>query len=270
MNNKVKTIIHYIILFFQSLLFLIITSLLLLKFTLFNVSYVKNVLSKSDYYTNLYHEILTEMSYYTNQSGFEDDILKNIITIGEVKFETNGFIEKVYSGKTRNIDTEALNKRLQNNIDEYISKSSFEYVDKKEIDDFIKAIDEVYTDEIKLMGYAEKVAPLFYKLITISGKLLIITIVLFIILTIVNYLLFKFKNINVIVLFTAFSLVCISVYFKSNIDIKNIFIYSKLMSDIIKYIINNILFISMIIVIIYIVIAVIPVLLKKSKKYEAI
>lgn len=270
MSDKTKAVIHYILLFLQSLLFLLITLLLLLKFTVFNVSYVKNVLSKNDYYDNLYHEILTEMSYYTNQSGFEDDILNNIITIGEVKFETNSFIEKVYTGKTRNIDTEALNKRLQNNIDAYISKSSFEYVDKKEIDDFIKAIDEVYSDEIKLMGYVEKIAPLFYKLITLSSKLLIIAIVLFVILSIINYLLYKFKNINIILLFTAFSLIFFSIYFKNNIDVKNIFIYSKLMSDIIKYIINNIMFVNTIIIIIYIVIAIIPVVLKKGKKYEAI
>ena len=37
------------------------------------------------------------MSYYTNQSRFEDSILDNIFTMGELKYETNKFIENTYN-----------------------------------------------------------------------------------------------------------------------------------------------------------------------------
>ena len=165
MPKKRKTVLSYTILFFQAIIFLLITILVLLRCTVLNDSYVRNKLAKNHYYEDLYNEILTEMSYYTNQSGFEDDILKDTFSLGEIKFETNEFIDSIYKGKSRKVEVDQLNERLKKNIDSYIENSNFEYVDEKEIDEFISTMDEVYENEIKLMGYADKIAPTFYKII---------------------------------------------------------------------------------------------------------
>ena len=89
MNKKLKIIGSYILLFIESILLFIITTLIVSKFTVLNNNYIKNNLEKNGYYKDLYDEIITEMSYYTNQSGFEDSILDNIFTMGELKYETN-------------------------------------------------------------------------------------------------------------------------------------------------------------------------------------
>ena len=268
MKKNTKIITGYVLLFIEVLLLLIITISCILKVTVFRVSYVKNELAKNNYYEELSSEIKTEMSYYTNQSGFEDEILDNIFTIGEIKYETNLFIENIYKGKSRTIDTTKLNERLDKNINNYLAKNNFENINKKEIADFKKAMAEVYQDEIKLMGYTDKIAGVVSKIINLSNNILIISIVLFVLLFIVNHILIKNKEIGVIFFTTAFILLSISIYIKNNIDISNIFIYSKLISTSIKSIINNLFFINMIIIIIYIIFGFIISMLKKTKKSE--
>ena len=266
MKKKIKIVTGYILLYIEVLLLLVITISSVLKFTVFRVSYVKNELAKNNYYEELANEIKTEMSYYTNQSGFEDEILDNTFTIGEVKYETNLFIENTYKGKSRKIDTSKLNDRLDKNIKNYLKRNSYENVNNKEIEDFKKTMTEVYEDEIKLMGYTDKIASKVNKIINLSNSILIISIFLFILLFIINHILIKNKEQGVILFTSSFILLAISIYIKNNIDISNIFIYSKLISTSIKSIINNLFFINTIILIIYIVLGLIICFLKKEKK----
>ena len=85
MNKKAKIIFSYILLFIEPIMLFIITILLASKCTILNAKYIKNTLEKNNYYQEIYKEILTEMSYYTNQSGFEDSVLDNNFTIDEIK-----------------------------------------------------------------------------------------------------------------------------------------------------------------------------------------
>ena len=266
MPKKTKTIINYLLLFIESILFFIITILLILKCTVLNDSYIRHKLAKNQYYEELYNEVLLEMSYYTNQSGFEDDILKDIFTLGEIKLETNKFIDSIYKGKSSTINIKKLNERLENNINNYIENTSFEYVNKDEISDFIKAIDEVYENEIKLMGYADKIAPLFYKIIRLCTNILIISSLLFILLVVLNHILLKSKQLAVIPIFSSFSLTFFLLYIKNNIDFNNIFIYSSLLSKSIKSVINNIRTITIIVLVVYILIVFLYYAFKKKKK----
>ena len=94
MKKKIITVMGYTILFIEALLLFSITILGVLKFTIFNDSYLKKELVNNNYYEELSDEIKTEMSYYTNQSGFEDEILENIL---KFQFQKNCCII-LYSG----------------------------------------------------------------------------------------------------------------------------------------------------------------------------
>ncbi len=266
MKNSIKSIISYLILFVESILLFILTTLLITKFTIFNTSYIRNTLEKNNYYQDLYDDIKVEMSYYTNQSGFEDSILDDTFTIGEVRYETNKYIENIYKGKTLNIDIINLQSRLNNNINEYVRNQNFKVIDQKEIDKFIQTMCEVYQDEIKLMGYAEKGASIVTKIISLSNKLIIVLSVALVLLIVLNTFVLKRNNFAIVLYTSAFIILFCNHYFKANIDIKNIFIYSKLVSDIIKHIINSLLHISIIISIIYIILGIILAMTKKLKK----
>ena len=266
MNRTVKTITSYLFLFIESILLFVLTCLIIAKCTIFNTNYVKNKLDKNNYYQELYSEILTEMSYYTNQSGFEDSILDNTFTLGEVKYETNKFIENTYKGKALSIDTTKLKERLKNNIDDFIAKSSFKLVEDKEIDSFINTMSDVYQDEIKLMGYAEKGSRLLTKVTSLGNKLIIVLSVAIILLILINSKIFKRKDFSILLYTSSFILLFTYYYINNNIDIKNIFVYSSLVSKIAKNVINNILNSFIIIAIIYIILGIILGLFKKIKK----
>ena len=122
MNRKLKKILGYTLLFFESILFFIIIFLLILRLTIFNVSFVNKKLVEKKYYDNLYKEIKTEMSYYTEQSGFKDDILDDIYTKDELKYDTNNFIRNLYNGTSIEISTKNLKRRLTDKINKYIAK----------------------------------------------------------------------------------------------------------------------------------------------------
>ena len=266
MNKKLKIIGSYILLFIESILLLIITMLIVSKFTVLNNNYIKNNLEKNGYYKDLYDEIITEMSYYTNQSGFEDSILDNIFTMGELKYETNKFIENTYKGKSLTIDDSKLRERLTNNINEYIKNSGFKIVDQKEINKFIDTMSETYKDEITLMGYASKGANILTKITSYSNRLIIVIFVAIIILILLNHIVLKRKESGIVFFTASFIILFCNYYFRNNIDLNNLFVYSNLVSKIAKYMINNILSISIIISIIYIVLGLILCLIKKIKK----
>ena len=266
MKTRMKTICSYILLFIESILLFVLTGLLVAKFTVLSPSYINDNLNKKNYYKDLYHEIFTEMSYYTNQSGFEDSILENTFTLGEVKFETNNFIENTYKGKSLTIDTSKFRERLRNNIDNFIDASSFKVIDEKEIDKFIDTMSEIYQDEIKLMGYAEKGAGFITKVNSLSNKLIIVLSVAIILLILINNKVLKRKDFSVVFYTSSFILLFCNYYIRNNIDIKNIFIYSPLVSKIAKNIVNNVLSTIIIIAIVYIVLGIILGIFKKIKK----
>ena len=266
MNKKTKIIFSYILLFIESIMLFIITILLASKCTILNTKYIKNTLEKNNYYQEIYKEILTEMSYYTNQSGFEDSVLDNTFTIGEIKYEINSFVDNTYGGKKTSIDTTKLEERLRKNINNFINSSSFKIVDEEEINKFIKTIGTVYQDEIKLMGYSDKGLGVLTKINNLSNKLIIVLSILTILLIIINKQLFERLDLSIVLYTSSFLLIFINYYIKNNIDIKNIFIYSPLISKITKDIItsyfNNFIAIS----IAFLFLGIVLELLKKIKK----
>ena len=266
MPKTIKTISSYILLFCESILLFVLTCLLVCKFTIFNTNYMKNNLEKNNYYKDLYNEIITEMSYYTNQSGFEDSILDDTFTIGEVRYETNTFIENTFKGKSLTIDTSKLEERLKKNINKYIKESSFKLVDEKEISKFVETMSDIYKDEIKLMGYAEKGAPFLTKINNLSNKLIIILSVAFILLVLINSKVLKRRDYSIILYTSSFILLFVNHYIRSNIDIKNIFIYSPLVSKMFKSMAESVLSIFITIAVIYIILGILLSFLKKIKK----
>ncbi len=127
-------------------------------------------------------------------------------------------------------------------------------------------MDEVYENEIKLMGYADKIAPKFYKVIRLSNSILLVLIIAFIILFIINHIVLKSTNIAVLPFFSSFSLTFSLLYLNNNIDFKNLFIYSSLVSNIFQKLIKNLYLITTIVIIIYIVIVFLFYIFKKKKK----
>ena len=101
------------------MLFILIT-LLTLRLTILDIDFFEKKLQENNYYENLYNEIKTEMSYYTNQSGFKDDIIDDIFSVIEVKRDTNIFIKSAYRSQKEKIDSLKIEERFRKKINNYI------------------------------------------------------------------------------------------------------------------------------------------------------
>ena len=266
MKNRIKIIFGYALLFIESITLLLITLLLVFRLTIFDKSYIKNQFNKNDYYKKLNKEIKTEMSYYTNQSGFEDNILDDIYSLTDVKNSTNSFISSVYSGEEYKINTSQIEEKLTNNINEVVNNENFKVVNQDDLNKFVKQISSVYSDEIKLMGYLDKICKYIPKVIDLSEYMLVLLFAALVFLFIINEKVFKRKDYSVVLYTASFILLSILIGLIGTIDIKNLMIYSKTISESFISIIKNIFSIFAIIGLVYITIGVIIDLLKKEKR----
>ena len=184
MKNRIKIIIYYLLEFILSILIFCLVSLILLKTTLYNPSYVKKQFINNNYYTNLSKSINEEMSNYIIQSGLTEDVIKNIYTEEILKETIENIIDSTYKGKKVIIDTKKIENNLKANINNYLEKNNIEVKDQESLDKFIEQILNVYKDEVSLSNsikYAEKIISKTKHLVTFGSILCIILIILTII-----------------------------------------------------------------------------------------
>ena len=268
MNNKLKIIFGYILLFLESIILFTITTLVVYRLTLFDKSYIKKELSKNDYYKKMNEEIKTEMSFYTEQSGFEDSVLDDIFTLTDIRNTTNSFITNIYNGQVYNISTNIIEEKLNKNINNYIQKENFKVVNQDEINKFTKQISKVYSDEIKLMGYLDKVCKYIPKVKGLIEYAVVGLFALLVALIIINEKAFKRRDYSVVLFTSAFLIICTLIFFTDRIDVKNLLVYSKTVSGLVISIIHNLSLFFILIAILYIIIGIVIILLKKEKKHS--
>lgn len=265
MNKKLRLILGYVILFIESIFLLLISFLMVFKFTVFDKSYVKGKFDNK-YYEKMYKEIKTEMTYYTNQSGFEDSVIDDIFTLIDVKNASNKFISSLYNGEKYELNTSKIEDKLNNNINKYIKAQNFQVINQDDLNKFTKQITSVYVDEIKLMGYLDGVCKYIPKIINLCDYLLLFLIVLLIILLIINKFIFKRRDYSVILYTSAFITIFILISIKGSIDIKNLLVYSKTISTTIISIIKQVFNLLLVISLSYILIGFIYSLFKRERR----
>ena len=242
------------------------TLLILLKMMVLNSQYVIKILDKSDYYQVLYDNVREEMSYYTLQSGFKDDIIDDTFTKEEVKETIHKVIKNTYNGVKTEIDVTKFSERMNTKIDNYVISNNFKIVNKDELYQFTTEMSKVYVKKLTMNGYFTKIGKYINKINKLVNKIIIGIILMLLLCLGVNIKTFKFKGFSVVLFTNSFLLIVFNVWFKRVIPIKNIFIYNKLVSSIIKDIINNILAYIVIIVVIYFLLGIIFAVLKMKKK----
>ena len=266
MHKKFKIVFKYTLLFILSIILLVLIGLILLKITVFKPSYVINRLDKMDYYHALETDIKTEMSYYTNQSGFEDDILDDTFTIDELREMMNTYINNLYHGKKTTVDASKFKKRLNSKIDDYLYSKDFKVTNRDDIDKFVSEMVKIYKSEIKIIDYFESLSPDLIKLIDYANKVLIILAITFVILLLIGIFAFKINNLNVILFTNSFLLISVVIFIKSKIAVNNLFVYSELLSKIIIDITNNLLKYTIIIAIICFILGILYGLFRRNKR----
>lgn len=241
MNKKIKLCLSYIFEFLFSVsLFILLFSFVASK-TIFNKDYILNELDNNNFYEKVYESTYDEMSNYLIPSGIPEDVLIDTFTKDSIKIVMTETIDNIFSNKKIIIDLSSFENQLRTNIENYFSKNNLVITDEKAIDEFVAQMSNIYQEELTFSNVIPKVQNLYYKLMNYLNKgikfILIITIILFLINT------FIFKNGALATAFITSGLLFLIVYLFiiNNIDIKNLIIYSKSISNVIQNVAFSIL-----------------------------
>ena len=236
-----RVVLSYIMKFIQSISFFLLSLSLILIFTVFNEDYVLDLLNNHNYYQELYDNTLEEVSYYLEQSGLNEEVLNNVISVKSLKKEIITTIDNLYTNQKITVDTEEFQNNLTTNINNYIKDNNIRVYNKDTVNILTKKLVNIYEEEISYNNTFEKVRPMFNKAYKLTKIVLYLSIIVSIVTYLINRYIFKDRNI-IASLFTNFViLVGLVLYIKYTIDINNIFFYNNSISNILMEFINSVL-----------------------------
>ena len=249
-----KKFLVYLFSFLLSICLIVIVSLIVVKNTVLDRNYVKDLLEKENYYEKLSFSTKEQMKNYVIQSGFTDEILEGIYEEEDIKNDVNKLIEQVYNNEEIYLDNSKLKENLKKSIVDYLKDKNIKLVSQEEIDKFVNMIGDVYSEEVGITDSLKPVQTVLNKVFKCFNPVLYGSIGLGIVLTIVLLLLNKNGNkrrVFSVPLFTlSFVYIIAIVFLKNKIDIDNLLILSKDISSVIGTayldILNNLKTISII------------------------
>ena len=236
-----RLLLSYIMKFIQSISFFLLSLSLILILTVFNEDYVLDLLNNHNYYQELYDNTLEEVSYYLEQSGLNEEVLNNVISVKSLKKEIITTIDNLYTNQKITVNTEEFQNNLTTNINNYIKDNNIRVDNKDTVNILTKKLVNIYEEEVSYNNTFEKVRPIFNKTYKLTKIVLYLSIIMSIITYLINRYVFKDRNI-IASLFTNFVILGgLVLYTKYTIDINNIFFYNTSVSNILMEFINSVL-----------------------------
>lgn len=272
--KKIIKIIFSAILTISILLYILIN---LLSSTILKESYILSKLDQANFYQKVYEEVNSNFEKYIYQSGFDENVLNNVITEEKVKDDFKIIIDNIYNGTNQDINTETIKTNLTNNINSQLG-ANISKTQQNSIDSFVDTILNEYTQTILHTQYENKINKAYTqinKYINLANKALLIIMAVLIILLILLNLKRLYRGVSYIGISMLSSgiLLCIAdIFIKMKVDIKNIVILndtiSKIIINVITELLSNILKDGIILLVSGIVLIIIANLRRAYKKYK--
>lgn len=272
--KKIIKIIFSAILTISILLYILIN---LLSSTILKESYILSKLDQANFYQKVYEEVNSNFEKYIYQSGFDENVLNNVITEEKVKEDFKIIIDNIYNGTNQDINTETIKTNLTNNINSQLDANIIK-TQQNSIDSFVDTILNEYTQTILHTQYENKINKAYTqinKYINLANKALLIIMAVLIILLILLNLKRLYRGVSYIGISMLSSgiLLCIAdIFIKMKVAIKNIVILndtiSKIIINVITELLANILKDGIILLVSGIVLIIIANLRRAYKKYK--
>lgn len=272
--KKIIKIIFSAILTISILLYILIN---LLSSTILKESYILSKLDQANFYQKVYEEVNSNFEKYIYQSGFDENVLNNVITEEKVKEDFKIIIDNIYNGTNQDINTETIKTNLTNNINNQLGANIIK-TQQNSIDSFVDTILNEYTQTILHTQYENKINKAYTqinKYINLANKALLIIMAVLIILLILLNLKRLYRGVSYIGISMLSSgiLLCVAdIFIKMKVDIKNIVILndtiSKIIINVITELLSNILKDGIILLVSGIVLIIIANLRRAYKKYK--
>ncbi len=239
----IKRIITFILSFIATLTILAIILIQVFSSTVLSKSYIMEQFDKTDYYNKVSELVEQNFENYIQQSGLEEDVIKDIVTKDEVREDTNTIIGNIYYGLGEDISTAEIEKKLQANIDKSLKGRSLSTEEKAAIEDFVEHIGKEYEDTILHTSYEKQIGNVLKRVIEYKdmGQKVLVVILgasLILMLCINRRRVYKaFSAIGVSLLSSGVIFVVINMYVNLKVKLNTI----TLLNDVISTNIRNVL-----------------------------
>lgn len=215
--------------------------------TILSESYILKQLEEANYYANIYTQVKSDFENYIYQSGLDEKVIENIISIEDIKSDTQLIISNIYSGNNKKIDVSKLKENLNNNINESLQNQKISATTQKSINEFVEKIANQYIESMLHTNFEEKINDIYQKVkeyIDIGAKVILVTIGIstIAILAIQYKKIFRnFALIGISLTGSGFFYIFVNMFINSKIKIANIVILNDAISITLRSIITNIL-----------------------------
>lgn len=248
--KNAKLIISLLLAFLIMILMISSTSLYIINNYISKENLVAK-LEEIEIYRQIYDEVQDGFKNYIYQSGLELDTLEKICSEEKIKNDFLAIIDNIYDGKEVNIDTKVIKDNLDKEVQAYITKQGRKLTVEEEenIEKFEDLMANSYGESISSyrtissLAGAGKVGKIADKISTIRNTSIVITVVLSIILIIVKgkKILSGISYLSMSLLASGIVLVNVKSIILSKIDLDNIVLFTKSISNSFIYIVKEIL-----------------------------
>jgi hypothetical protein len=121
-------------------------------FGVFNNNSIISKLNESNYYENVHQELQKDTEEIVQKAGFPTTVLDEVITLDRVYVGCKNYMNNTLAGKKSQIKTEKLRNKLNENINQYITKQNIRRTEKlnKGITALVSRIENEYKNRIQL------------------------------------------------------------------------------------------------------------------------
>ena len=246
----VKGVCNTIIAFFLTIVILANFIIILLSNTLLDANYMLGLVEENGYYEKIETDLKNGFQEYQYQSGLPDEVFENLYSSSELKKDIVSIIKNVYEGTEVTSHAESVKTKILENVNNYLTENNIVLIgeQKKNIEEYQNLIVKVYEDKVNsAFSYVKKVRPVLEKIQMAIGVVKwiligsLVALLIFALLLNLRTMGLFVGTIGIALLASGSVLECLNFVIHKNIDIQNILLFAQSFSDLIKYILYDLL-----------------------------
>ena len=203
-------------------------------------------MDESFYYMDIREELENNFENYIGQSGFDEEVMNNIVTEEKIKEDTGIILSNIYDGTSEEISTEEIEQNLRTNIENFLNHD-LTATQEKMVNQYIDTICEQYLNTMSHTSYENSIYNMITKVnsyLELANKILIISIVvtaLLIIISDYNKIIKALSHLGIGLFASGTFEIIVNLYINAKIKIDNIVILNDAISEVIRNVLNNII-----------------------------
>lgn len=244
--KKVMNVLKGICVFVLAAGIIIFGLIQIASFTILSKDYILSKLEETNYYINAYTQVRDDFENYIYQSGLDKEVIDGIISIEDIKNDTNIIISNIYNGVDKQIDVTNLKENLKENIDKSLEGRNIPNTTQKSIEKFIDQIAGQYEDSISHTKFESSIYETFQKVqkyvrFASTASIVMIGISSIVVLTINNKKYWRsITNIGIPFVSSGLFYEFVDIYINSRVKIANIMVLNDAITVSIRAIVADV------------------------------